>query len=226
MNLLKVYADNDTWEDFFCCTFGGRSAVKCSLRQPEGDNSPDTESILETPTPKTGKAYQKWPLADCTGDGANLLCVGGKTGVIKVLDLFQQKYIGFLFGHGDEVLDLKVCPTDEHVLASASNDKSFRLWNLKTGTCVAIFSGPFAHADFVVSLDWHLTGTFIVSGSMDTTVKIWYTGPGSTVEESICQSHKDEDMWLKEKMMRVVEPLVVVVPLFSSEDIHFHCVDW
>ena len=236
LHALKVYADNDQDEDFYCCAFGGRSAIKCSLRrQGVGDDddndSPESdateESILETPTPEIGKAYQKWPLVDCTGDdGARLLCVAGVSKVIKVLDLWQQKYIGFLFGHGDSILDLKICPTDEHTLASACNDKSFRLWNLRTGTCVAIFAGPLAHADFVVSLDWHLSGHYIVSGSMDTTVKIWNTGPGSAVYDAIRQSHQDADKWHDEELMCVVEPLIVVVPIFSSRDLHFHCVDW
>eukprot|EP00977_Amphora_coffeiformis_P011369 scaffold2744_cov160-Amphora_coffeaeformis.AAC.6 len=230
LNVLKVFADNDRDEDFFCCAFGGRSAIKCSLRRPQKDDDhpsvTEEESILETPTPKIGQAHQKWPLADCTGDdGANLLCVAGTSKVIKVLDLWQQKYIGFLFGHGDSILDLKVCPIDRHMLASACNDKSFRLWNLRTGTCVAIFAGPLAHADFVVSIDWHLSGHYIVSGSMDTTVKIWNTGPGSAVHDAMRQSHQDADKWREEELMCVVEPLIVVVPLFSSQDLHFHCVD-
>lgn len=224
-NLLEYYGDSQRGEELFCCAFAGRSSVKSSLIkkiQNGADKSPLTEIVLDQP-----KTMQKWPLAGRTGNGENLFCVAGKQKIIKVLDMLQERFVGFLHGHGDEILDLKGCPTDEHLLCSASMDKSFRLWNLRTGTCVAVFAGPpLAHADYVISVDWHHTGQYLLTGSGDTSVKIWYTGPGSTVEKAVRQSHLDADMWRDEKMMRVVDPVAVFTPCFCGDDMHFHPVDW
>jgi WD40 repeat protein len=208
---LQSYRENDKNEELYTCVFAGRSVVNSNLIPSENDDDDDhhhhtdkaRELITESATPDewTG-TFQHWPLVHCTGSGGQLFCVGGKKGIIKILDLAQQKYVGFLRGHGKAIFDLKVSPVDEQILISASEDRSFRIWNLQTGACAAICAGLRAHQDSVLSVAWNHDATWIASASHDTTVRIWKAGPGSIVSEAIRQSHRDFRAWQEEQVMR------------------------
>jgi len=76
-------------------------------------------------------------------------------------------------GHGDEICDLKFSQSDKWLLVTASKDESLRLWNLQTATCIAILSGHYGHRDSVISVAFHPLGHSIISGGMDTTIKMW-----------------------------------------------------
>lgn len=183
--------------------------------------------VFKTPSTRQRGAFHHWPLADVTGDGAQLLCVAGKSGVIKVLDPVQCQFISFLLGHGDEIYDLKVAPNDENLLLSASKDRSCRVWNLKTGGCIAILKGTvYAHKDAIVSIAWQPKAQMIATASLDTTVKLWKTSTGVPLRETIRQSHVDAEAYKEKRLQRVVDPLVVAIPDFSSTTLHMQGVDW
>lgn len=234
IELFQSYKDCDCKEDFYTCVFAGRSAVNGVMPDKQQSNNDPVEDpildrnlVYEIPSTLGMDSFRYWCLAGITGNGAQLLCVAGRLGVIKVLDPIQSKFIGFLTGHGDEIYDLKVSPLDETTLASASKDRSFRLWNLKTGACVAIFKGYLeAHRDAVVSLAWHPKAEWIASSSLDTTVKLWKINTGTPVYQAIRQSHKDALAWKEEHLKRTIDPIVVSTPQFSSDKLHMHGVDW
>ena len=93
-----------------------------------------------------------------------------------------------LEGHTDKVRSLVVLAGGR--LASASWDKSVRVWNMATGACEATLSG---HTDKVWSLAALPDGR-LVSGSEDLTIRVWsgkgwgvgcdatLTGHGGTVK--------------------------------------------
>lgn len=53
--------------------------------------------------------------------GPQLLIVGGRAKLIKVIDTIQNRQIGWLRGHGSDIHDLKVSPRNEELLLSASS---------------------------------------------------------------------------------------------------------
>ena len=87
-----------------------------------------------------------------TGRGAGLSC--------------QQT----LRGHGDAVSSLAFRPDDLNVLVTGSWDKTVKLWDLSTSTCLSTMRG---HTDRVWSVCFSSDGKQLTSGSEDRTVRNW-----------------------------------------------------
>ncbi|EYE93647.1 rRNA-processing protein PWP1 [Aspergillus ruber CBS 135680] len=70
--------------------------------------------------------------------------------------------------HVDSVLALAANRQHRNLLASASADRTVKLWDLSTGKCAKSYTH---HTDKVCSLDWHpIESTVLLSGSYDRTI--------------------------------------------------------
>ena len=160
---------------------------------------------------------------DGHGDSVRDLDVQGPVGVtasydhtLRVWNLVTGECVHVLRGHANKVYQARIVldhshPSSslagkhgqnntKHVVVSGSLDQTIRIWNLRTGECLAILDG---HAGLVGLLEivhvpwnrfpmspyatreqrdalqsrWALSGrdgaTVIVSGSADTTLKVW-----------------------------------------------------
>jgi eukaryotic-like serine/threonine-protein kinase len=74
-----------------------------------------------------------------------------------------------LRGHGHLVLALAYSP-DGKRLATASTDRTVKLWNAETGKLQATLKG---HARGVNAVSWNRDGRRLASGSSDGTIKLW-----------------------------------------------------
>ncbi|KAK4144138.1 uncharacterized protein C8A04DRAFT_36800 [Dichotomopilus funicola] len=79
---------------------------------------------------------------------------------------------------------------DSKTLASASDDKTVKLWDTVTGACTATLKG---HSDQVSSVTFSHDSKILVSASSDNTVKLWDTGHSDWVN-SVAFSHDSKTL--------------------------------
>nr|CAD1840916.1 unnamed protein product [Ananas comosus var. bracteatus] len=80
----------------------------------------------------------------------------------------SEKPICSLEGHLDDVLDLSWSKS-QHLLSS-SMDKTVRLWDIETKSCLKLF----AHNDYVTCIQFNpVDDSYFISGSLDAKVRIW-----------------------------------------------------
>ncbi|XP_022746433.1 WD repeat-containing protein 44-like [Durio zibethinus] len=91
-----------------------------------------------------------------------------------VFSLSDRPFCSFK-GHLDDVLDLswsrsQVDLMDLQRLLSSSMDKTVRLWDLETKSCLKLF----AHNDYVTCIHFNpMDDDYFISGSLDAKVRIW-----------------------------------------------------
>ncbi|KAF3424167.1 hypothetical protein E2986_07150 [Frieseomelitta varia] len=98
----------------------------------------------------------------------------------------EKKFIARMTGHQQLINDVKFSP-DGRVIASASFDKSIKLWESRTGKYITSLRG---HVQAVYSISWSADSRLLVSSSADSTLKLW-----SLKTKKLCQDlpgHADE----------------------------------
>lgn len=60
-----------------------------------------------------------------------IFAAAGNARIVRIFDFWKQELIRVLRGHGHDILSLKFHPNRPHILATASGDKTIRIWNLQ-----------------------------------------------------------------------------------------------
>ncbi|KAJ0235081.1 Uncharacterized protein HA466_0267010 [Hirschfeldia incana] len=89
----------------------------------------------------------------------------------------SEKPICSFTGHLDDVLDLSW--SRSQLLLSSSKDKTVRLWDMETQSCLKLF----AHNDYVTCVQFNpLDEDYFISGSLDAKIRIWNISNRKVVE--------------------------------------------
>jgi WD40 repeat protein len=95
--------------------------------------------------------------------------------------------IATLKGHDSRVNSVSFSP-DGKTLASGSDDKTIKLWNLATGNQITTLKG---HDSWVNSVSFSPDGKTLASGSTDKTIKLWNLATGNQIT-----TLKGHDSWV------------------------------
>lgn len=101
------------------------------------------------------------------------------TGLINVYDYATGAKQFKLIGHSAGISQIEYSPINSHVLASASDDYTVRLWNLTTRKCIRVLK---KHTYHVTTVKFTSKGNILISGSADETITIWDLTTGKSIK--------------------------------------------
>ncbi|KIW63156.1 hypothetical protein PV04_10024 [Phialophora macrospora] len=155
-----------------------------------------------------------------------LLAIAGASGQLKVIDAIDGIHFTTLIGHGHGVInDIVTHPIFPWIVATCSMDKTVRIWDLRRhsfrheSSTIIICGQANGHSEGVLTLSWHSTGRYLITGGHDNLVCIW-TIPDLAVGSSFWWGIEPQR---RERSSDEVH--IIHFPHFTSLAIHSNYVD-
>jgi len=112
-------------------------------------------------------------------DGKWLVFPDVESGTIHLWDVKSKKRDTIrLEGHQRGGIWGLAWSSDSRRLASASDDGTARVWDVKTRKCIFVLSG---HTSNVKGIAWSADDGLLATGSLDHTIKIWNSQSGKEI---------------------------------------------
>lgn len=114
------------------------------------------------------------PLFGCSlSHDGKMLATCSLSGIAKIWHMPQVQKVSTLKGHTERATDVVFSPTSNY-LATASADKTARLWNSE-GSLLRTFEG---HLDRLARIAFHPSGKYLGTASFDKTWRLWNVESG------------------------------------------------
>lgn len=141
------------------------------------------------------KSYSNWVAAIAADPNSYRLASGSKDHQVRLWDLETGDCTRIYNGHTDAVTCVAFSPTPTAfhqigtvgILASGSDDRTIKLWDVRTGECLKTFWG---HTDWVQAIAFSPDGQTLVSGSCDNTIKLWDLRSGECLQTLTEHTHR------------------------------------
>lgn len=155
----------------------GTGSGTIDVRGVDTSGSEQWAEVMKTQAPVTCVEFTK--------DGR--LLVASERGDVTAWRVEKQRLVrGTVFpGTPEPVYDLAVAPGQKYV-ASAYKSGEVRVWSLRTGELHAVYRG---HEGPVWSVEFDQTGKYLVTGSSDTTARVWALDSPDTAKH-ILRGHR------------------------------------
>lgn len=109
-------------------------------------------------------------IATSSTDYSYLTIPGGDTANIKLWNVKTGKLIRSFSGHFADVRAIAISPNGQIFATGGGYSQDVKLWNLKTGKLLNTLAG---HKGGIYSLTFSPDGKTVISGSADSTIKVW-----------------------------------------------------
>ncbi|KAI3442944.1 uncharacterized protein J3R85_000278 [Psidium guajava] len=130
---------------------------------PSASSSPDRQFYAEPPPQPVEKKKGKGSLSSKKGNS-----IPDYVHVPEMVFSLSERPVCSFTGHLDDVLDLSWSKSE--LLLSSSMDKTVRLWDMETKSCLKLF----AHNDYVTCIQFNpIDDMYFISGSLDAKIRIW-----------------------------------------------------
>ncbi|RMD40696.1 hypothetical protein DV735_g4453, partial [Chaetothyriales sp. CBS 134920] len=152
-----------------------------------------------------------------------LLLGAGDNGLIRVFNVVQGGLETTLQGHGHgSINDLAVHPLYPWIVASASQDTSIRVWDLRRSVArhespsIIICGHGHGHLQSILTVAWHDSGRYLISGGHDNRICVW-TLPDLAPESSFWEEISPRQRERTSDEIRVIHfPHLVTSAVHSS----------
>ncbi|KAF2433481.1 WD40 repeat-like protein [Tothia fuscella] len=202
-------------EDPVFAAISGRSIKICRISKNKNALLEVVKVIVDDDEEEVAHNSVAWIRGPTNGEP--LIAFAGNLPNIQIVDVESGTINRSLFGHGQPVNDIVVCPTLPTTIATCSQDHSIRLWNLKPEyakfPCSVVCAGA-GHSMSVESIDFHQTGRFLLSGGDDTYVHLWVIPEAHELEQLPKVSTGEREVAKR-----------IHFPHFSTADLHSNNVD-
>ncbi|EHY61149.1 hypothetical protein HRR83_000908 [Exophiala dermatitidis] len=155
-----------------------------------------------------------------------LLAVAGGSGQLKIINAIDGQLFKTFIGHGHGTInDIATHPLYPWIVATASMDKSLRIWDLRRyaspheSPTIIICGQATGHCEGILTVSWHLSGRYLVTGGHDQRVCIW------TVPDLHDRSPFWHQISPEGRKRSADEVLTVYYPHFVSSGVHSNFVD-
>jgi|GEM_PF-6047690 len=166
---------------------GHTDEVRAIVSSPDGNilASGSHDNTIKLWNPNNGQllrtltGHTDWVGSVAISPDGKTLASGSFDNTIKIWDLHSGQLLRTLTGHSAPVQSVAFSPISPNppsqgglggILASASNDKTVKLWNTRTGQLQNTLT---EHTDFVLCVAFSPDGKTLASAGYDKTIKLW-----------------------------------------------------